>query len=67
MQNASFKLSDGSFAAVGHRVVNFNTLAVIVGIHTDANGEQSPILKQLVCEKLKGGKWVANPNLCKAA
>ena len=61
MQNATFKTSDGSFVGLGHHVVNFNTPAVIVGIHTDSNGEASPILRQILNGKLKGGKWVADP------
>lgn len=61
MQNATFQIADGSFVAVGHQVVNFGTQAVVVGVHTDLNGEQNPILRQVVNGKLKGGKWVADP------
>jgi hypothetical protein len=61
MLNATFKTSDGFFVGIGHEVVNFNTKAVIVGIHTDANGETNPILREVFNGKLKGGKWVANP------
>ena len=64
MQNATFQIADGSFIAIGHQVVNFNTNAVMIGVHTDANGEQNPILRQIVNGKLKGGKWVANPAKC---
>lgn len=64
MQNATFKIADGSFIAVGHAVINFGTQAVMVGVHSDLNGEQSPILRQIVNGKLKGGKWVANPAKC---
>lgn len=64
MQNATFQIADGSFIALGHSVVNFGTQAVVVGVHTDLNGEQNPILRQVVNGKLKGGKWVADPKKC---
>lgn len=59
-----FQLHCGSFVSVGHYVVNFNTLAVIVGCHTDLNGEVSPILREVRGGKLVGGKWVANIKFC---
>lgn len=59
-----FQLHCGSFVSLGHYVVNFNTLAVIVGSHTDRNGEVSPILRQVSGGKLVGGKWVANIKFC---
>jgi hypothetical protein len=47
-------------------VVNFNTLSVIVGSHTDLNGEVSPVLRQVGANnKLVGGKWVANIKFCR--
>jgi hypothetical protein len=68
MQNQTFQISDGSFIGLGHYVVNFSTKAVVVGIHTDLNGEQSPILRQVGAgNKLIGGKWVANPKFCSKA
>jgi hypothetical protein len=61
-----FQLPCGSFVSVGHYVVNFNTLAVIVGLHTDLNGEVSPVLRQVGANnKLVGGKWVANIKFCR--
>jgi hypothetical protein len=61
-----FQLACGSFVSVGHYVVNFNTLAVIVGLHTDLNGEVSPVLRQVGANnKLVGGKWVANIKFCR--
>jgi hypothetical protein len=61
-----FQLPCGSFVSVGHYVVNLNTLAVIVGSHTDLNGEVSPVLRQVGANnKLVGGKWVANIKFCR--
>lgn len=64
MQNQTFKIADGSFVAVGHHVINFNTKAIVVGVYTDTNGNANPILKQIINGKLKGGKWVADPLKC---
>ena len=64
----AFQLPCGSFVSLGHYVVNFSTPAVIVGIHTDLNGEVSPILRQVGAgNKLVGGKWVANIKFCRKA
>ena len=58
---------------LGSVVVNFGTTAKVVGFWQAADGlpaDQSgwPILKALGANgKTKGGKWVANPELCKAA
>lgn len=57
---------------LGSVVLNFGTTAKVVGFWTAADGLPSdqagwPILKALGANgKPKGGKWVANPELCKA-
>lgn len=59
--------------SLGSVVVNFNTTAKVVGFWQAADGrpcDQSgwPILKALGANgKPRGGKWVANPELCTVA
>jgi hypothetical protein len=63
-----FQLPCGSFVSIGHYVRNFNTVAVVVGSHTDSNGEVSPVLREVGANnKLVGGKWVANTKFCSKA
>ena len=66
MSRDVFQISDGSFVGVGHYVYNFTTKAVVVGIYHDLNGTPSPVLRELVNGKIKGGKWVADPKYCRS-
>ena len=66
MSNLVFKISDGSFVGIGHYVYNFTVKAVVVGVYHDLNGNPSPILRELVNGKIKGGKWVADPQYCRS-
>lgn len=56
--------------ALGNVVVNFGTVARVVGFHAvgvaghPSNGD--PILRQIgINGRLRGGKWVADPAKCR--
>lgn len=64
-----FKLADGTFAGFGHHVINLTSIrAVVVGQHFDANGNRSPILRELIAPGvLSRAQWVADAMKCRAA
>lgn len=59
----SVKISSDRFVNVGHEVENFGRKCVILGWNTIAEGF---VVRAVgVNGKLIGGKWVAEPKLCR--
>jgi hypothetical protein len=58
----SVKIASGRFVNVGHEVENFGRRCVVLGWHNDAKGL---IVREVFGDEMIGGKWVAEPSLCR--
>ena len=59
----SIKIANGRFVNVGHEVENFGRRCVVLGWHNDAKGL---VVREVGADgEMTGGKWVAEPSLCR--